>query len=240
MFEIGEKEETALQHNENIYQRTLQILQSSKLNHLEPEQKEIIEKLIAQYQEVFSIDTELLPCTDLSEHIITLKSGKIINLRSHRLPGKHREFSLEETNKLLKKGIIRESQSPYNSPRWIVPKKGNKLRMVVDYRKINEDTDQDAYPLPIINDILDQLGNAKFFCAFDLSAGFHQIPMREQDKKYTAFSTSHGHFDHNRMPFGLKNAPATFQRMMDKKELLAIVWAMKRLRQYLLGNKFKI
>ena len=102
---------------------------------------------------------------------------------------------LEETNKLLKKGIIRESQSPYNSPLWIVPKKGNKLRTVVDYRKINEDTNQDAYPLPIIDDILDQLGNAKFFSAFDISAGFHQIPMREQDEKNTAFSTSQGHFE---------------------------------------------
>ena len=87
--------------------------------------------------------------------------------------------------------------------------------MVIDYRKINEDTDQDAYPLPVIDDILDHLGKAKFFSAFDLSAGFHQIPMRERDKKYTAFSTSQGHFEYNRMPFGSKNAPATFQRMMD-------------------------
>ena len=79
--------------------------------------------------------------------------------------------------------------------------------MVIDYRKINEDTDQDAYPLPVIDDILDQLGKAKFFSAFDLSAGFHQIPMKESDKKYTAFSTSQGHFEYNRMPFGLKNKP---------------------------------
>ena len=66
--------------------------------------------------------------------------------------------------------------------------------MVIDYRKINENTDQDAYPLPVIDDILDQLGRAKFFLAFDLSEGFHQIPMKESDKKYTAFSTSQGHF----------------------------------------------
>ena len=110
---------------------------------------------------------------------------------------------------------IRESQLPFNSPLWIVPKKGNKLRTVIDYRKINEDTDQDAYTLHVIDDILDQLGRAKLFSAFDLSTGFHQIPMKERDKEYTAFSKSQEHFKYNRMPFGLKNAPATFQRMMD-------------------------
>ena len=90
-------------------------------------------------------------CTNLTEHQIILKNGKIINLRSHKLPEKHRQFALEETKKLLKKEIIRENQSPYNSPLWIVPKKGNKLRMVIDYRKINDDTDQDTYPLPMID-----------------------------------------------------------------------------------------
>ena len=168
-----------------------------------------------QNHEVFTLKGDPLPCTSLTEHEIILKSGKIINLRSHKLPEKHREFSLQETDKLLRKNIIRESQSPYNSPLWIVPKKGNKLRMVIDYRKINEDTDQDAYPLPVIDDILDQIGKAKFFSAFDLSVGFHQTPTKESDKKCTAFSTSQGHFEYNRMPFGLKNAPETFQRMMD-------------------------
>ena len=92
-------------------------MQSSKLSHLEPEQREIIEKLIAQYQEVFSIDTEPLPCTDLTEHEITLKSGKIINLIPHRLSDKHREFSLEETNKLLTKKSL-GNHSPHITPHF--------------------------------------------------------------------------------------------------------------------------
>ena len=66
---------------------------------------------------------------------------------------------------------------------------------MVDFQKVNEKTDHDAYPLPVIDDILDQLGKAKFFSAFDLSSGFHQIPMEEESKKYTAFSTSEGHFE---------------------------------------------
>ena len=100
-------------------------------------------------------------------------TNKYLVIDKVKLLEKQRQFSLEETDRLLKRGIIRESQSPYNSPLWIVPQKGNKLRMVIVYRTINEDTDQDAYPLPMIDDILDHLGKAKFFSAFDLSAGFH-------------------------------------------------------------------
>ena len=95
---------------------------------------------------------------------------------------------------MLDKNIIEESDSPYNSPVWVVPKKSDALgkqkwRIVIDFRKLNELTDQDAYPLPTIDDILSQLGNAKFFSALNLSSGFHQIPMDPDSKKYTAFST---------------------------------------------------
>ena len=78
-----------------------------------------------------------------------------------------------------------------------------------------ERTDRDAYPLPNSDEIFDHLGKAKFFSPLDLYSGFHQIPMQQESKKYTAFSTTQGHFHFNRMPFGLKDAPATFQRMMN-------------------------
>lgn len=110
---------------------------------------------------------------------------------------------------------MKSSFSPYNFPVWVVPKKpdsqGNKRwRMVINFRKLNEKTIGDAYPLPNIVEILDQLGGAKYFSTIDLASGFHQIPMDPQHAHKTAFSTPHGHYEYARMPFGLKNAPSTF------------------------------
>ena len=87
--------------------------------------------------------------------------------------------------------------------------------MVLDFRKLNEKTFGDSYPLPNINDKLDSLGSAKYFSVFDLATGFHHIKMDPKDSHKTEFSTPHGHYEFNRMPFGLKTAPATFQRLMD-------------------------
>jgi len=120
--------------------------------------------------------------------------------------------------------IIRPSTSQWNAPILIVPKKSDasgkqKLRMVVDFRRLNDLTIEDSfpisYPLPNITDILDLLGNAKYFSTLDLASGYHQIAMNEKDKNKTAFSTPYGHYEFNRMPFSLKNAPATFQQLMN-------------------------
>jgi len=94
--------------------------------------------------------------------------------------------------------------------------------MVIDYRALNEKTVGDVYPLLNINEILDQLGSAKYFSVFDLASGFHQIPMNPDDAQKTAFSIPHGHYQFNRMPFGLKNALVTFQRLMDLMVLMGL------------------
>ncbi|KMQ92094.1 enzymatic polyprotein endonuclease reverse [Lasius niger] len=131
---------------------------------------------------------------------------------------------------MLRNGIIRPSTSQWNVPLLVVPKKADasikpKLRVVVDFRKLNDLTIGDSFPLPNITDILDQLGNAKYFTILDLVSGYHQIPMEESDKGKTVFSTPYGHYEYNRMPFGLKNAPATFQRLMN-----SILTGMQRIK----------
>jgi hypothetical protein len=90
-----------------------------------------------------------------------------------------------------------------------------KWRLVVDFRKLNEKTIGDEYPLPDINEILDQLGQSKYFSCLDMVMGYHQIELMEEDKEKTAFSTKNGHWEYKRLPFGLKTAPSTFQRMIN-------------------------
>ena len=90
-----------------------------------------------------------------------------------------------------------------------------KWRLVIDYRKVNEKTEGDAYPLPDVTEILDQLGQSKYFSCLDMVLGYHQIEVAEQDRAITAFSTKEGHWEYKRLPFGLKTTPATFQRMMN-------------------------
>lgn len=122
-----------------------------------------------------------------------------------------------QVQNLLENEIIEPSVSHYNSPILLVPKKSHneqKWRLVVDFRQLNKKLLPDKFPLPRIDTILDQLGRAKYFTTLDLMSGFHQIPLEEQSKKYTAFSTSSGHYHFKRLPFGLNISPNSFQRMM--------------------------
>jgi hypothetical protein len=126
---------------------------------------------------------------------------------------------LEEVNKQLKKlvenDMIRPSASPWAAPVIFARKKDGSLRMCVDYRALNRITKKDTYPIPRVDDNLDMLGGSSFFSTIDLESGFHQIQMDENSIEKTAFNTRYGKFEYKVMPFGLCNAPSTFQRVMN-------------------------
>ena len=148
------------------------------------------------------------------------------NRPPYRLSPKEHEELQAQIKDLLAQGHIRPSQSPYGAPILFVPKKDGRWRMCIDYRALNKQTIKDRYPLPRIDDLLDRLGKAKYFSTIDLASGYHQIAMKEDDIPKTAFRTHRGHFEFVVMPFGVSNAPATFQRLMNKvfaKELDAFI-----------------
>ncbi len=152
--------------------------------------------------------------TALRHKVIT--DGSIISAKPYRLSSGQFDLVKEEIDKMLTLGIIRPSKSPYASPVVLVPKPDKSWRFCIDYRKLNQHTKSDKYPLPNIDDCLSRMKGAKYFAKLDLAAGYWQIPMHEADIEKTAFVTPLGLYEFLVMPFGLKTAPATFQRMMDR------------------------
>lgn len=192
-----------------------------RTEHMNYEEKNHLKLLLESYEDLFHIEGNNLTFTNKIKHHIRTRDEEPVYTKSYRYPEIHREEVRKQIDAMLDQGIIRHSYSPWNSPIWIVPKKKDasgkqKWRVVVDYRKLNEKTIDDRYPLPNISDLLDKLGRCHYFTTLDLASGFHQIEINEESVEKTAFSTEFGHHEFLRMPFGLKNAPATFQRVMDQ------------------------
>ncbi|CAK9809163.1 Retrovirus-related Pol polyprotein from transposon 297 [Anthophora quadrimaculata] len=147
---------------------------------------------------------------------ITTVGNKVINYHPYRLSFSERETVINIIDNLLQNGIIRESTSPFTSPIVLVKKKDGSTRMCVDYRALNKITVKDRYPLPLIEDQLNRLGKGKYFSTLDMSSGFYQIPVAADSAEKTAFVTPDGHYEFLKVPFGLANAPAVFQRAINE------------------------
>lgn len=191
-------------------------IKSIDLSPLSLEEQEQVRALLCRYQSVFSQHEGDLGCTSLVSHEIPLLDDIPVRQRYRRIPPSEYEVVKAHINTLLEAKVIRESSSPFASPIVLVKKKDGSLRMCVDYRQLNAKTRKDAFPLPRIEESLDSLTGARWFSTLDLASGYNQVPVSESDRSKTAFCTPFGLFEWNRMPFGLCNAPGTFQRLMQR------------------------
>ena len=176
----------------------------------EAQQGEIM-NVLGKYSDVF---TDLPGKTDLIKHRVELTENEPIRSKPYPLPYAVREELRGEIREMISLGIIRESSSPYASPVVIVKKKDGSNRICVDYRKLNKLTIADPEPMITAEDLFQQLGRSRYFSKIDLSKGYWQIPVAEEDVPKTAFVTPDGCYEFLRMPFGMKNLGATLVRGM--------------------------
>jgi predicted aspartyl protease len=185
---------------------------ASQILKVSDEQRTSAINLLQEYADIFR--TEPLGSSRNFEHKLELLDPEPVKMMPRRVPQTQYAAMQEEIERMLKLGVIRKSVSPYASPVVLVKKKNGKIRFCVDYRRLNDKTVKDAFPLPNILDVLEALQGAKFFATLDLQSGFWQIPMRERDIGKTAFCVPHGHYEFLKMAFGMSNSTATFQRAM--------------------------
>jgi hypothetical protein len=181
--------------------------------NLTPEQREQTLQILLKYPEVV---TSVMGCTPLAEHRIDTGDARpIYGARFRKSPAEVEETQ-RQVDELVKRGVVKESESPWAAPVVLARKSDGTWRFCVDYRRLNAVTERDSYPLPRIDATLDRLGGSLYFTTMDLLSGFWQVPVREEDRAKTAFCTTSGLYEWSVMPMGLINSPATFQRLMDR------------------------
>lgn len=181
---------------------------------LTEEQKRQVQEVMAKFPTLFSDDPGR---THLIQHHIKLTSKEPVQEKPYRMPFSVREQVKQEIDELLRLGLIVESDSEYAAPVLLVRKPGQTgVRLVVDYRGLNAKTVTDSYPMVRIDELFERIGRAKYLTTLDLTKGYHQVPVAPDSQKLTAFTTPFGLYHYLFMPFGVKNGPRTFQRLMDR------------------------
>lgn len=194
-------------------QRSNILMKKIKLDGLTGNQRDQIEKLCFEYNEAFYIEGDNLTTTDIYQHSIKLKPDvDTVFVKQYRIPETQKEEVNRQINDLLKNNIIEKSTSRFNSPLLLVKKRSDETeqinyRMVIDYRKLNDSTIDQSYPIPLIDEITDNLHQSEVFTVLDVFSAFHQILLREDCRQYTAFSTSNAHYQFRCTPFGLQSSP---------------------------------
>ena len=185
---------------------------NNKLSHLEPSQQEELKQLIHEYEHLFP---DISTRTDKIYHDVIVEDSKPIKQHPYRMNPLKQKYLQDEVKYLLENDFIEPSQSNYSSPCILVPKSNGTYRMCTDYRKVNSVTKTDSFPIPRIDDCIDKVGNSKYVTKFDLLKGFWQVPLTDRAKEVSAFATPNGLYQYKVMPFGMKNSPATFQRLVN-------------------------
>jgi Reverse transcriptase (RNA-dependent DNA polymerase) len=176
----------------------------------------VLQSVLHQFLSVFEQSTTLRPQRTIDHKIQLFPDCKPVNLRPYRY-AYFQKMDIENiVAELLQNVIIRSSTSPFVSPALLVKKKDGTWHVCIDYRQLNSQTIKNKYPIPIIEDLLDELHRASYFSKIDLRSGYNQIRMHDEDIAKTAFRTHDDHYEFQVMLFGLTNAPATFQTLMNQ------------------------
>ena len=184
-----------------------------KLSHLDSDKRLELKQLVLEYEHLFP---DIPSRTDKIYHDVDIIEGsKPVKQHPYRMNPVKQQYLREEVQYLLDNDFIEPSQSEWSSPCILVPKPDGTFRMCTDYRKVNSVTKTDTFPIPRIDDCIDNIGHAKYVTKFDLLKGFWQIPLTDRAKEISAFVTPDGLYQYKVMPFGMKNSPATFQRLVN-------------------------
>ncbi|HBS53814.1 MAG TPA: hypothetical protein DD806_07425 [Flavobacterium sp.] len=206
--------EASINAKQNIEKRKRHIHEQTNIATLPDCYRNSVGSICDEYNDVFFVDDDVLGVNNFYKQKIVTINDSPSYIKNYKLPFSQKTEIENQVQDMLREGKIEPSFSPFNSPLLVVNKKTGEQRVVIDYRKINKNIVADKFPLPRIDDILDQLGRAKFFTVLDLKSGFHQVELEKESREITAFSTNSGHYQFNRLPFGLKISPNSFQRMM--------------------------